>query len=352
MGKRWLKRLAILVLLMVGILGGLLLWAAGGRQSPGEFQGKITDHGGGAVPRASGKQLRVMTWNIAYARGTNPDNDQNDVAPKAEIEKRLREMGALIRRYKADIVLLQEVDFDCRRSRYLDQLALLSRHSGLRYAARAVSWKANWVPHPLWPPSKQYGPVVSGGGVLSRFPISENRIVLHPKPDENDPIYNMFYLFRYTQLVKIARGDVQIRVVNNHLEAFKKKNRAQQAAAVAKLVAPLVQKKDAFWLLGGDLNTAPPEATKKHGFVDSAEDDYRDDLTLPTIRNIAGLSEIVPVARYREQEAAHFTFPTMKPTRRLDYLFFDQRLTLDRYEIVDTKAFSDHKPVLAVFVLP
>lgn len=369
-GRRWLFRIVGILVFLAGGFASFLWWAAGGRQQPGERDDEIRDYGAAvaSTPAATSapapapastptsaptlRQLRVLTWNIAYARGTNPDNDANEVPSKAEAEHRLRAMGELMRKQRVDVVLLQEVDFASRRSRYLDQLALLARHAGLRYSARALSWKARWVPHPLWPPHKQYGRMLGGGGVLSRFPIERNRVLLHPKPPENGVIYNAFYLYRYSQFVTLRLPDGQrLLVVNNHLEAFKKQNRVHQAQLLSKRLTQLPTPRP-LMLLGGDLNTTPQEARRKHGFSDSPEDDYRDDATLATLARTPGLREIVPTARYVADEAAHFTFPSLSPTRRLDYVFHDERLHLSRYEILRPRAFSDHCPLLAIFELP
>ncbi len=347
------------MLVLASLLGGLLYWAAGGRQSAGEradtisfFDGKqVVSPVPKAPPPQAPKRLTVMTWNIAYARGTNPDNDANEMPTKAVVEQRLREMGALVRARGVDVLLLQEVDFASRRSRYVDQLAALSRHAELPYRARALSWRARWVPHPPWPPQRQYGQMRSGGAVLSRLPITDNRVLLHPKPEENSALYNAFYLFRYSQFVTLQlSADTTLLVVNNHLEAFKKRNRVAQAKLLAARLTTLPTPRP-LMLLGGDLNTTPQEARKKTGFGDSPEDDYRDDPTLATLQATPGLRELVGAKEYRADEQAFFTFPTAAPTRRLDYLFFDSRLKLVKREFLRPGKFSDHCPVLAVFEL-
>ena len=233
---------------------------------------------------------------------------------------------------------------------------MLAQHSGLRYSARAVSWRANYVPFPYWPLSQHYGRVLSGGAVLSRFPIESNPVTLHPKPAANPWWYNLFYLFRYSQRVKLRlAADKQVWVVNNHLEAWDKGNRVAQAQRLLREVQQLRRDEGdqaPVLVVGGDLNTVPPEAKRKHGFADEPRDDYRHDPTLSVLRRLPGLREIVPVERYVADEAAHFSFPCLAPTRRLDYLFVDGRAKVARYEFVRTGDFSDHLPVLASVALP
>lgn len=345
------------IALVLLLAGGLFYWASAGALSAGERIGEIVDFGdsaglASAQGDAAGRPLTILTWNLAWARGTDPDPGHNPPVARATYDDHLRRMGALLRARAADIVLLQEIDFGAGRSHGIDELAALARASGLRYGARALSWRARYVPYPYWPPREHYGRMLSGGAVLSRFPIAANRVLLHSKPANQPWWYRPFYLSRYTQLVQLRRGDQRLWVVNNHLEAFDGATRAAQAQTVLRVVSELADRlrevgDERLLAVGGDLNTVPPEARRRAGFPDAPEDDYTRDDTLVTLRRLPGLVEIASPERYVADEPRHFTFPTMAPTRRLDYLFVDPRLPVVSYEMVRTGAFSDHLPVVA-----
>jgi endonuclease/exonuclease/phosphatase family metal-dependent hydrolase len=148
-------------------------------------------------------------------------------------------VGEVIKETKADIVLLQEVDFDSRRSGNIDQLKVLANITGLRYGAYALNWKAGYVPYPYWHPNRHFGKINSGGAVLSRHLIKINRVTVHPKPESNSWIYNAFYNFRLSQYVEIDFGEKTFAIINNHLEAFNIKNREEQASAMLWMVNEL-----------------------------------------------------------------------------------------------------------------
>ena len=341
-------RIALGGIILMGFLATLMRWAVGPLNRPGPRPDRIVTPGiatSNHQAEAAGT-LRIMTWNLAYARGTNPDNRVNRPISPSQLAQRLSMMAKVIRDRRVDILLVQEIDFDSKRSHHIDQMISLARESGLPFAAQAISWDARYVPFPYWPPTSHYGRVKSGGAILSRVPILENTVHLLPKPKNNPWWYNAFYLFRYSQWVSIKIGGQLFWIVNNHLEAFDKENRQEQA----KIVEGLVQersKRAPILVLGGDLNTVPPEAQRKHDFPDADNDDYRDDRTLGIFREITTLREIISREDYRASERTFFTFPTMDPTRRLDYLFVSNRATVSEVEFVETMDFSDHRPVLA-----
>ena len=292
--------------------------------------------------------MSILSWNIAYARGANPDNSVNETGGRRAVERRLQQMGALIRELEVDVVLLQEVDFGCRRSHHLDQLEILADSAGFSHAAPVVSWRARYVPYPYWPPTKHYGGVLSGGAVLSRFPVLSNRYCLHAQPAANPWWYNVFYLRRYTQFVTLGFGEERLVVVNNHLEAFDRVNRSQQARWLVRAVRDCA----AVWVVGGDMNMVPPEAARRHDFSDPDGDDYRNDNSQKYLRERLGMVDVVPVEDYLANETQHFTFPSEKPNRRLDYLYVCPTCKVLDYAVVPTAEFSDHRPVWARLSLP
>jgi len=312
----------------------------------------VYDFGTGPPSKAQGTgKMVVLTWNIAYAYGFGSDGQ--DYVPRAaeEMAIRLNRIGEIIRDSGADIVLLQEVDFDSDRSHHVDQLEELSRITGLHYGAPALTWKAGFVPFPYWPPNHHFGAVCSGGAVLSRHPITVNRVTLHPKPETNAWWYNAFYIFRYSQQVQIQWGEQIVWVINNHLEAYDRANRVQQANALAKMVSN-VPNVAVMVIAGGDMNTIPPEATLQYGYPDRPNADHRGDTTMSILRNISGFKDVVNVEEYLENEAAFFTAPAHAPNRRLDYLFIPEDTRVTDVRVIPTGDLSDHLPVRAELAWP
>ena len=96
-------------------------------------------------------------------------------------------------------------------------------------------------------------------------------------------------------------GNERVHIFNTHLEAFKEKNRVEQARVVERVLAELG---DPAVMFGGDFNAVPPEATKKSGYPDETTvlTSHEEDSTVEVIRGIAGLHDAFPPEKYRAAE--------------------------------------------------
>lgn len=176
-------------------------------------------------------KLKFLTWNISFAYGPGSDgvSHQNlppyQQLPTSHFESGLRAISQFIKDMDIDIAFLQEVDFNSKRSGHVNQLDFISRTSGLDYRLPIVSWDKEYVPYPGLNPKNHFGKVVSGGGVISKYPLHLIQNNFLPKPRENHFLYNFFYLKRYLQLFKVALPQGEINCANLHLEAFSQDNR-------------------------------------------------------------------------------------------------------------------------------
>ena len=342
------RRMVLLISIAIALLTLLVVWMAGGVQGPRTFEARVrrlAAPAGGPQVERDPSTLTVLTWNIAWGYGWGSEGSGN-AKPRAHFERNLDTMGRVLATLKPDLILLQEADFDSARSHRMDQAERLARQSGLTYVAPAVSWSANYVPFPYWPPSDHFGRVLSGGAVLSRYPLKNNRVELLSKPTENPWWYNLFYLFRFVQTVEVDHPMGTIQVVNSHLEAFDPANRLNQAYRVREVIDDL---DGALVVFGGDLNSVPPEAPKRHAYPDEPNTDHRQDETIKVLRSARSIDDTVPSETLTSTPSAWFTFPAHTPNRKLDYIF-----AADKFEVVSTRVVteagdaSDHLPVLTV----
>jgi endonuclease/exonuclease/phosphatase family metal-dependent hydrolase len=291
--------------------------------------------------KVDGKSFSVMTWNFSYAYGVGSAGLNYYQKSKYHFIEALNEAVELIKSHQVDVILLQEVDFFCKKTHFIDQLEYLALKLDYNFAY-ATTWTSAYVPFPFFSPEDHFGKTNAGGGVLSRFPITSNTVRLLPKPSDNFKIYNLFYPSRYLQTVGINIFGQNYLFGNIHLEAFNIKNRTKQT----KLIIKDIVKRDIDFF-GGDFNTIPLSATKRSNFKNYEDDNYVNDMALTDFYKLNYL-EFCSEKDYIKSENNWFTFPSNEPDRRLDYLFYKNRFLLESREVIKSRV-SDHFPLVASF---
>ena len=284
--------------------------------------------------------IKVLTFNIGFLYGRGSEGPEYNHRGRDYYESSLMKVSQEIKDWGADIVFLQEIDFESSRSHSIDQAEFIAKNAGYPFIAEAPSWDANYIPFPYWPLSNNFGQMKSGGAILSTYPITSHEVTLLAKPKSQPWWYNLFYLHRYFQKVTLRIGDKDINVINLHLEAFDKLDRQLQ---VTELVHKL--KNENIDLVAGDFNMLPTSALKKSKFFN--DDEYENDSSFD-IMNQSGLSEVIPDDIYQKSESLYFTFPAWAPDRRLDYIWFRPELKMMKAEVLPS-ASSDHLPLRAIF---
>ncbi len=287
--------------------------------------------------------IKVLTWNLGFLYGKGSEGPGYLPRTKEFYLERLDGLVSQIREWGPDIIAFQEIDFDSARSGGINQAEYVAIHAGYPYLAEGVSWDAHYIPFPYWPLSRNFGHMKSGGAVLSRFPIKSQILELLAKPSANPWWYNLFYLHRYFQKVTIDINGKDYTLVNLHLEAFDKVDRTEQTRTLSKKISA-----EGIDFVAGDFNMVPDVAAKKRNFPES-EDDYDSDQSFGVMVK-AGMDEVIPEAIYGKDETLFFTFPSWRPNRRLDYIFFKKGLKMMRAEVLPS-ALSDHLPLKASFQL-
>lgn len=345
--RRWAWRL-------VGALAGLALafgawvaWASSSDDPPDPvlpFPIHAPPSAPPSAPTPSG--LRVLTWNIAYARGPGWDLGEPDCAA---FERNLETIAAQIERHRPDLVALQEVDLGSDRSCRVDQAAWLRRRlPDWPYEAHVTVWKLNHLPWPLWPPSRHMGQVHQGQAVLSRYPLVRNVRLRYPQPASYGAIKNRFFLKRAAQWVTVELGELELDLYSVHLESRDPPTRRLQTLRLAE---DLQGRAGPLALAVGDFNALPMRAEVRRGFDDNPWADFRGDDCL------ARFSEQLPGWREVWEDRAEregYTFPALSPNRKLDHQWAAPGLGVARAEVLDLGpgAPSDHRPLLVDYSLP
>ncbi len=338
-----MKMILWTVLIFIGSIAGLLAWTSYPWSiQEASFKPEIISVEPDTMMEVSETPsvLKILTFNIGFLYGRGSEGPGYEHREMDFYQKTIDKLSQEIKNWDADVVCLQEIDFDSSRSHGVNQAQYIAKKAGYPYVAEAVSWESNYIPFPYWPLKNNFGRMRSGGAVISKYPLTDHEVVLLAKPMSQPWWYNLFYLHRYFQKITINVGEKKFKLINLHLEAFDKVDRKSQTTKLVEKV-----KAEKIDIVAGDFNTLPPSAAKRSKFYN--EDDYENDSSYEVMAK-AGLSEVIPDDIYSKDESLYFTFPAWAPDRRLDYIWYKPDLKMMKAEVLPS-AISDHLPLRASF---
>ena len=332
------------------------------KESPKEYTSKIL------VSPPNKDTLTVVTWNIRFGIGrANWFGDSCGelvIFDDEKIKNGLELLALKIAEIDADILLLQEVDIDSKRSSYIDQVQWLLDHTSMNYGVYASMWEVQFVP------SDGLGRVNSGNAILSKWPLSEaERIQLSLRGDQ-DALTKAFYVRRNVLKAVVNYPGNPFWAVGIHASAFSNDDTKQKQFLEFKDVLDEINAKGELFVAGGDLNELPPGATKNN-YCDEdrcldelPESDEGCDFSNETIWISPLYNAYTPsvsLVDYLQNENMYFTHASTHNAnderyqwnRKLDYLFTNTSW-VPRSERTHQEAQleSDHVAVSAKWILP
>ena len=240
-----------------------------------------------------GERLRVATYNVHGCRGMDAQRS----------EKRIAEVIAML---DVDVIGLQELDLNRRRSAGVDQAAVIADQLG-------------W--HRFFHPALRVADEQYGDAVLSRYPMKLRKAQELPSvttrvcPESRAAIW---------MEIEIHGGVVQ--VINTHLGLGRRERfmQAQLLAGPEWLGSAATQEP---LVLMGDLNSLPSSPAFQ--------------ILARQLRDVRTLVSPVPSLR---------TFPTRLPLLAVDHILVNERLRVNSARVVRnaaTRIASDHFPLVA-----
>src|SRR5690606_1556391 len=105
----------------------------------------------------------------------------------AEVETNLQRIADVINAVDPDVLFLEEVDVNSKRSAFVDQVQWLLDHTQLNHGAYASQWRADFVP------SDGLGAMDSGNAILSRWPLDDATRFALPLREDQSALVRYFY---------------------------------------------------------------------------------------------------------------------------------------------------------------
>ncbi len=281
-----------------------------------------------------GDTLSVISYNIGYLSGMT--NNRPLERPKELVENNQQRMLGLFHAKNPDFIGIQEIDFGAKRSYEVNQGSLIRKSSRFSDFYFSTNWNKRYVPFPFWPISAHFGKIISGQAIFSRFSLSNTETIKLDNPIKRNFLYKAFYLDRLIQIADAKIGDVTIKIINLHLEAFDKEARVKSAS----VVRDLFQKYSAVMpvLLIGDFNSKP---------------DYVEDDAMSVILSSQFAQSAISQTMYERSPESYFTFDSRDPHQMIDFIIYNENFikSINGEVLREAGEISDHLPVLMEFVL-
>lgn len=348
-------KLVKLIFKAIGIVVGVLVLAAlafigvltATEYKPEETE-TLTVNGEASESLSVGDELTVVSWNIGYG-GLGEDADffmdggeSVQSASKELVNENLAGIAEELNALNADVIFLQEVDFDSKRSYHINELTTLDESLDDYTSVFAYNYKTLYVPYPIPP----IGEVNAGLVTFSKYETTEATRVALPCP--------FSYPIRLANLKRcllvsrmpIEGTDAELVFINLHLEAYDDgEGKAQQTAQLKELIAEEIEAGN-YVIAGGDFNQTFSNITTdvtpviseelwQPGVIDVSEfegSEFYTDALVPSCRSLdCVLSESDP------EEVQYYI---------IDGFFVSKNLVVTSVETQDLNfEFSDHNPV-------
>jgi len=319
----------------------------------------------------SADTIKVMTWNVRFGIGRLPffgdSCGDRSVFTEGEVLSALELIAAEIDAVDPDIILLQEVDRESKRTQYIDQVQWLLNHTDMNYAAYASMWKAQVIP------SDGIGRIDAGNAVLSRWEIEFGERIQLPLRGDQDGLTQLFYLRRNVLKTQIIIPDQDnFYAIVTHSTAFATDNTKQKHINLFLAELDELNSENNIFVAGGDLNSIPPGAPvydfcltdacsgdEYHTGVDgiphkegSYFNNFDNERTL--LLPLYEYNSAIPLSlAITGDHLTHSTDSSFPWDRKLDYIFSNLDVVENSGQThQNTRMLSDHAPVTCLVTLP
>ena len=316
------------------------------------------------TPPTKVANVKVMTWNIRFGAGRVPwfgdSCGDRVILTNDEVMSSLNGIAQKLYEEQPDILLLQEVDVNSKRSGYIDQVQWLLDFTYFNYATFASAWKVQFIP------SDGLGRMNMGNAIFSRWKISQVERIQLPLRGDQDALTQYFYLRRNILKAKIAVPNVDnFYAVDVHASAFSRDDTKKKHIDIFKTELDKITESGEYFVAGGDLNELPPGAVKTNFCIEnlcSGENpDEKEGCDFS--KEVTWLQDLydtyIPAVRLDDYLANEEIYFTSTPDwggdwqKKLDYLFTNYKWAVSS-DIThqDATKLSDHTPVSASWEVP
>jgi len=292
----------------------------------------------------------LITWNIGYAGlGDNMDffydGGKQTRDTKARTLENLDSIKKFLTQNRTDFIILQEVDFESRRSYHFNQVQAIGQ--ALNYFTfYATNYQVSFVPVPL---NNPMGKVNSGIMTLSRYtPQNAKRIQLPGLSPWPNRVFNLRRCLLITRFP--MNNGREFVLINTHNSAFENDSLKLEEMNFIRQIALNDYEKGNYVIVGGDWNQLPPNF---------APDKFGNAYETKAFKPLSIDSGFIPTGW---QWAYDPTLPTNRYLDRpyskscrtiiLDFFLLSPNIQVSDLSTINLNfRYSDHNPVKLTFTL-
>jgi endonuclease/exonuclease/phosphatase family metal-dependent hydrolase len=238
--------------------------------------------------------IRLMTLNLAHGRS---DGRNQMLQNKRQIKLNLNKAARVIKKYKPDIISLQEADAPSVWSGNFNHVEYLAKKSGYPFYIQGEHVKGMKLAY--------------GTAIISKIPLHETKsITFKAQP----PMFSKGFVTSSINL----KSNCSLEIVSLHLDFARKSVRKKQAE---KIIEQFKNSKNPLIVMG-DFNN---EITSKKSAIKLIADELN-------------------LYAYKPYDKSLITFPFMN--KRLDWILISKHLEFIKYEVLPDKI-SDHLCILS-----
>jgi len=346
--------LAIILILAVG-------WWATGMFYPDPVQAEQVTSNTNAPILKTDQVIKVMSWNVQFMTGNKNnhffyDRGTDSFPEEAINHQTIADVARVIIEENPDVVMLQELDQNSRRTHYIDEFAELRALLPKEYQAYSCTLyhKINFLPSMAMP-----GRITFQLCTLSKYRI--NKAIRYALPST----LNVDFFTQQFQLKRaILQTDLPIEngqsltVFNTHLSAFAAGTNTLDIQANIANDLLLNAEKQGPALLAGDFNSLSSAKLINSSPADERSMYKQDPVAIasliknftmfPTIAELSGPNAKQWLTHMPSVDHSH------TPAIAIDYMFISKQLTFQNHYVKqqNTGHISDHFPLVADIKLP
>ena len=201
------------------------------------------------------QEISILTWNIGYGALSETEDFFMDGGEKVRpdnkelVWKNIEAMKKVIKESRSQVVFLQEVDHNSKRSYYINEVKAFSNGWG-GSTGYARNFLCDYIPYPL----PTIGKVDAGLLTLNQFQADQAERISLPTPFSWPVRICQLKRCLFLERVPIEGSNRQVVFVNLHLEAY---DDGSGKEVQTKLLAQILEKEyeaGNYVIAGGDFN--------------------------------------------------------------------------------------------------